>query len=125
MCREKVLDNSLEAYLACRLVPLDKKPGLRPIGIGEVLRRIAGKVVMSISKIDVINSVSQFQLCGQESGCEAAIHSIREIFEEEDTEGVLLVDAENAFNNINRSTILRNKGIVCPKIAIFIQQGYI
>ena len=34
----------LEAFIACRLIPLNKNPGLRPIGVGEVLRRIAGKV---------------------------------------------------------------------------------
>ena len=121
MCREKINDKSLESFLACRLVPLDKKPGLRPIGIGEILRRIAGKVVMSISKNDVMNSVSRIQLCaGQEAGCEAAIHSVRSLFDKEDTEAVLLVDAENAFNNINRSSILRNIEIVCPKIAIYV-----
>ena len=37
-------NKSLEAFIACRLIPLNKNPGLRPIGVGEVLRRIAGKV---------------------------------------------------------------------------------
>ena len=33
----------LEAFTSCRLIPLDKNPGIRPIGVGEVLRRIVGK----------------------------------------------------------------------------------
>ena len=33
----------LEGYTSCRLIPLDKNPGIRPTGVGEVLRRIAGK----------------------------------------------------------------------------------
>ena len=36
--------NSIKSFTACRLIPLSKNPGLRPIGVGEVLRRIAGKV---------------------------------------------------------------------------------
>ena len=36
--------HTMEASLSCPLIPLDKSPGLRLFGIGEVLRRIASKV---------------------------------------------------------------------------------
>ena len=35
----------LTAYNSCRLIPLDNNPGVRPIGIGEVLRTAIGKTV--------------------------------------------------------------------------------
>ena len=92
MCREDISENSVETFLACRLVPLDKGPGLRPIGVGEVLRRIAGEMVMYIVRKDVLNSSSKIQMCsGQDSGSEAAIHDVREQFDNEDAEAVLLV----------------------------------
>ena len=70
-----------------------------PIGIGEVLRRIAGKVIMRVAKEDVINSVGSLQVCaGQNAGAKAAIHAMHDIYENNDTEAILLIDAENAFN---------------------------
>ena len=30
----------LTSFVACRLIALNKNPGVRPIGVGEVLRRI-------------------------------------------------------------------------------------
>ena len=37
---------TIEAFFSCGLIPLDKNSGLRPIGVGELLRRIAGKVIV-------------------------------------------------------------------------------
>ena len=63
-------DNSLDALFACRLIPLNKNPGLRPIGIGEIIRRIIGKSVMYILKPNIPDSSGYLQLCaGQNSGC--------------------------------------------------------
>ena len=38
----------LWSFIACRLIPVSKNPGVRPIGICETLRRIIGKVIMKI-----------------------------------------------------------------------------
>ena len=111
--------------MACRLIPLDKMPGVRPIGVGEVLRRIIGKVVMSVVRKDVLNATAYQQLCaGQESGCEVAIHAVREIFHQEETHGFIQIDASNAFNSINRKVLLHNINILCPEIATYVNNCY-
>ena len=108
LCTKEIEQNennsNLEAYVACRLIPLEKEPsGVRPIGIGEVLRRIIGKAVIAEIKPDLMDSAGSLQLCaGQKSGCEAAAHAMREIYQEEETDAVLLIDASNAFNCRNR-----------------------
>ena len=90
-------------------IQVDKNPGLRPIGVGEVLRRISGKVGMMISKQDVMKAAGSLQVCaGQEAGAEAAIQAVHDIFKDHTTETVLLTDAENAFNAINRKAMLHN-----------------
>ncbi|XP_057316854.1 uncharacterized protein LOC130657880 [Hydractinia symbiolongicarpus] len=127
LCMEEISErvNSLECYTACRLIPLDKSPGVRPIGIGEVLRRIIGKSIMCLVKSDVIDAAGNLQLCaGQDSGCEAAVHAMKDIFEDEETDGVLLVDASNAFNSLNRRVLLHNLKIICPKLAIYVTNCY-
>ena len=65
-------------------------------------------------------AAGSIQLCvGQIGGVEAVIHSVRELFDSDETEAVLLVDAQNAFNSLNRQTALRNNyalplSIDCP-----------
>ena len=71
----------LETCLACILIPLDKQPGVRPVGIVEVLRHTVGKVIMRSLKRDVLKAPGTFQLCaGQDPGSEAVIYVVYEIF---------------------------------------------
>ena len=44
-----------------------------------------------------------FRCAGQTSGCEAVAHAMHEIFDEEETDAVLLVDASYAFCDVARS----------------------
>ena len=100
----------LEAFVANRLIPLDKQPGTRPIGIGEMPRRIIGKTIAAVLKNDIMDAAGATQLCaGQRSGIEAAIHAI-ELFERDSSDALLLVDATNAFNSLNRATALHTSG---------------
>ena len=76
-------------------------------------------------KEDIIRSVGNLQVCaGHESGCEAAIHAMSQIFNEEDSEAVLLIDASNAFNAVNRKLFLHNVSVICPEIAVFVRNCY-
>ena len=95
---------SLEEFLACQLITLDKNPGHRPIGISEVLGRIAGKAVVTRFQTEIVTSVGSLQVCvRQEAGCKSIIHAMQAIYEDETCEAVLLVAASNAFNSINRN----------------------
>ncbi len=117
--------SSIEAYVACRLIPLDKCPGVRPIGIGEVIRRIIGKSIISVIKPDILMSTGSLQLAaGLPSGCEAAAHAMEEIFQEEETDAILLVDASNAFNSLNRQVLLHNIRYLCPPMATYVKNCY-
>ena len=116
---------SLSAYTACRLLPLNKNPGVRPIGIAEVCRRILGKAIMLVCKSDLVAAVCPSQLCvGLEAGCEAAFHSLKCCYEDTRTQGLLLVDASNAFNNLNRTTTLCNAHSICPILAPILTNTY-
>ena len=111
--------------LTSRLIPLNKNSGLRPIGIGETLRRIIGKTVARFLKQDVMDSVGSLQVfAGQDAGGEAAIHALRHIYEQEECEAVMLIDASNAFNSVNRKVLLHNVKIICPSIATFATNCY-
>ena len=53
---------TLEAYVSCRLIPVDKNPGVRPIGVGEILRRIVGKYIGWVLKEDIQLAAGSLQM---------------------------------------------------------------
>ena len=125
LASEHVDPKPIEPLVNCRLIPLDKNPGIRPIGIGEVLRRIMGKAVSSFTKEDTMKSVGPLQLSvGHEGGVEAAAHAMRDIYDDSETQGVLFVDAENAFNSMNRKAALHNVQRICPIISTYLINMY-
>ena len=125
LCTSFIDPQTIEAYNASRLIPLNKCPGVRPIGIGEVLRRIIAKVIMKVVKPELQEVVGSLQLCvGQISGLEAAIHSLTAIYEDSNTDAILLIDASNAFNTLNRQAALLNCEVLCPTLAPILINTY-
>ena len=87
---ELVDPESIKGLVACRLIPLDKSPGIRPTGVGKVLRRINDKAILTVLKEDIPNVTGYQQLCaGLESGCETTVHAVVDLFEENAIHGFI------------------------------------
>ena len=114
---------SLQAYNACRLIPLYECPGVRPIGVGEVLRRIIGRTIVSCIQTYLKQLGGNQQLCmRQRFGIEHAIHSLRANSDEK--EALFLFDATYAFNLLIRKLALENIKIICPALSIAVKNSY-
>ena len=74
---------------------------------------------------DIKEAAGPLQTCaGHGAGAEAAIHAMRTIFESEGTDAVLLIDASNAFNCLNRAVALHNVQVTCPILATYLVNTY-
>ena len=95
------------------------------MGIGEVARRIVGKAVMKVVKLDLQQAIGSIQLCaGKDAGCEATVHAMEQLFAADDTEAMILVDITNPFNLLNRQVTLLNCDKICPAMAHIIINTY-
>ena len=73
------------------------------------MKRITEIVLNWALKDDIHQFAGPLEIAtGLKAGAEAAIHSARLIFEDSSTEAAILVDANNAFNSINRKVALHN-----------------
>ena len=94
LCTEYIDLTTVEPILASRLIQLDKSNvEVRPIGVGEVIRRIIGKCVTKVTKQNILELFLWLAsvLRGHKSGSEVAVHAMNSLFQQEETNAVLLV----------------------------------
>ena len=96
-----------------------------PIDIGELTRRIVGKCIRWVLRKNIQQAAGPLQTATDlQGGAETAIHSMKLIFEQESTDTVILVDASNAFNTLNRKAALHNIRIICLEFSIVLINTY-
>jgi hypothetical protein len=82
---------------------------IRPIVMGNILTRIAAKVICKVKKDDFNHYLSPNQKGTQKGGSEQILHSVRAAIERDDlpTNWVLAkIDLKNAFNLVSREQVL-------------------
>ena len=97
------------ALLACQELVLGKKPiGIRPIGIGDIFRRAAAKVILLVAGPSATTACGADQLCaGLKAGAEHAVSGICAEMDSAEEKGFLVIDAENAFNLLYQYVVER------------------
>ena len=69
LCTEFIDPSSTAALFACHLIPLNRNPGIHPVGVCETVRRISGKAVISTLEFEIQTVSGAMQLCaGQKAG---------------------------------------------------------
>ena len=102
--------SAYRALMSDRQIGLDKEPGIRLVEVGETWRRMMAKCLLWVVGPEAKVSCSTTQLAGGlETGIEGAIHAMRvpwDEYKKEEDWGFLLIDARNAFNEENQTSMI-------------------
>ena len=87
---------------------LKKDGGIRPIAVGNILRRLTSKLVAVRLAQKAATKLAPHQLgVGVRGGCEGIVHTVRQVLEQNPEKWLLQVDLINAFNLANRDAGFR------------------
>eukprot|EP00168_Porphyra_purpurea_P007822 TRINITY_DN19837_c0_g1_i1.p4 TRINITY_DN19837_c0_g1~~TRINITY_DN19837_c0_g1_i1.p4 ORF type:complete len:187 (+),score=41.79 TRINITY_DN19837_c0_g1_i1:59-619(+) len=82
-------------------------PGIRPIGMPEVSRKLVGSALMTAAMPSARRSLTPWQRAiGTSGACEDLIHEVDTLLNLTPTHSVLQLDFKNAFNLISRIAAL-------------------
>ena len=105
-----------------------KQGGVRPIAVGEVLRRLVGKLWCQAVREESRAYLWPLQVgVGVPSGCEAAVHATRGWLHRNSGHAdkiLLKLDFRNAFNSIDRTALLRQVRAHAPECACWADWCY-
>lgn len=113
---------------ATLIASLKKSGGVRPIAVGEVLRRLVSKCLMSVILPQAIECLSPLQLgVGIPGGSESIIHAVNLHLSSNNPSSdkpTLLVDFTNAFNSIDRSSMFSSIRQRLPSLSAWFESCY-
>ena len=113
---------------ATLIASLKKNGGVRPIAIGEVLRRLVSKCLIAATLPQAIECLSPLQLgVGIPRASQAIIHAVNIHLSSPSSNAVkptLLVDFSNAFNSIDRSAMFSEIRQRLPSLSAWFESCY-
>ena len=121
---------SIAPYLCgASLLALKKKDGsIRPIAVGEILRRLVAKCLCRLASQKAASLLVPLQVgAGVPGGCEAAFHALNGLVPsvgDTTSLAILQVDLKNAFNTLDRSSILRQVADQFPELLRWVEFCY-
>jgi len=123
----EIPDFARSVFYGASLCALTKKDGgVRPIAVGNTLRRLATKVGARSMSSTIGDSLRPVQLgYSTRGGCEAAAHAARRYLRESTNRRVILkVDMANAFNSLRRDVFLSAARVRAPALYRLLWQAY-
>ena len=115
-------------FMSGLMFALDKQTGVLTVGVGETWRRLFAKTVIKVTVPESTMLCQDDQLCaGLKAGIDGAIHGVQALWDKNlSTEewDFLFVDANNAFNKINRVGMLWTVRYLWPYEARFVFNCY-
>ena len=71
------------AFMLARLIALDKQPGVRLVGIGEMWRRLFANTVLKATRPESTMACRDDQLCAEfKAGIDGAVHGVQALWDE-------------------------------------------